>query len=161
MKCNAYGTERGHRLHLFECTNKIIVSMKDCNDVVQAEMLRAKNLPGNSKLQVASTRPPDVIYHDDQITLLKGVEKVKATKLGSSNMLSIDDLLHSTHPPSTLGLKLWNKMIQQASSVTSTPTPTLIDHRKAENPLESLHRDDWDDNIKKPTASLVACNTKK
>ena len=71
--------------------------MQGHDDVVQVDMIRVKNLPVSSKLWVASTRPLDEIYHEDPITLLKGAGKFTATKLNSSNMISIGDLLHATH----------------------------------------------------------------
>ena len=101
--------------------------------IVQVEALRVKILPGNSKPWVESTRPPGTIFHLDPITLPKVVGNVTAIRLSSSSMLAIGDLLHSTHPSSAAGLKLWSKILQKASSTMSTPTPDSIDYRKADN----------------------------
>jgi predicted flap endonuclease-1-like 5' DNA nuclease len=101
VRKNADGVEEGIRLPFFNYTGKKIVTMQRYEKLVIDELSRVNAIPRGEKRELENwagykQRKKGDIWENDKLTYLQGIGPVKAAKLSSVGINSINDLKNTS-----------------------------------------------------------------
>jgi hypothetical protein len=157
-KCNDQ-TISGRMLPAMTYSGKTIVTNKGFHNRQILEIARVKALPVGGHAWVVCNRK-NSLYRDDTIVAINGIgEKTYLNVFKPINIYTVGNLLDNKDNRQelscTTGLLLVkiNKYIDDAvercTNDDPLPVPPVTDHRKADNPYQSKHGDDWEKEIRK------------
>jgi len=147
----------GKRLALFDYTGKMILSPDDCDEALQKEMKCVKRLKSPGRwVQYEGGQLEHKIYADDTIQKLDKLGKVTKEQFHCYGNYSLKDLAQLTDEklgemdtiPNIKVVRWRDEEKQILEGRLDLERPKKVDHRKAENPYESLYKDEWMEKIK-------------
>ena len=130
----------------------------------------ARSKMGNpSQVWIADSRTEGVIYEDECITIIPGLKQKTLEKLQVHGISLVKDLkmlsddLNRTKEiaKATLGISLQKLLtfVTAAETCLEGNPPVPFDHRTADNPYESLYKDNWELEIDKACMAGKRCIT--
>ena len=157
------GDLEGIRLPFFNYTGKEVLAIKKYEKKIEEEIQRVKNLTyGKTAGWVVSSRDNDALFHDDCVSVMKGVGAKMKEKLENAGVHKIKDFIFDdTSPPavkaklisisdkSTISLTSIQKFYNQASTANPGACPPDTNYLFANNPYEARYGDNWRAEIKK------------
>jgi len=153
----------------FDCSGKIILTIKDFDHKMDQEINRIRKLSGGKGAGwIVSMREEGVLYSNDPLTALSGLGPATFKKLLDFDIVEVEDFAHQIdmdldklayHKVATRWqLADWRDLC--ALACENPPLPPDTDYRKASNPYLSRYGASWKDKIKSAcTMSQYVCVT--
>jgi hypothetical protein len=151
------GTEEGRRCYSFDYTGCNVVTITIHEKMVKDEIRRVKILP-HGGLWLEDRRVEGAIYEGDKIkkTTNIGIAKVRCSILSCYGIVTIGDLKNmSAHTKQQIVEErkmtsdLLMKLQYNVKDAILGDAPAKFDHRKTDNPYESMYGDEWNVEILK------------
>jgi hypothetical protein len=148
------GAIEGRRAVPFDCSGKVVLSMKDWSKKEKEEILRVKNLQGNALPWVEiQHEEAGIFYENDHVTKIQNVGKKTAERLATINVLTVRQLLDADIDDlmTICARRKLDKWRQDASDPLpgNAPPNVVTNHKLAANPCESRCGPEWKDCIAK------------
>ncbi len=86
------GKERGVRMNLLDYTQKKVISLKDTNKIIDAEITRVRKLPKGTKGWFVDSRENGMLYTNDPVIRVKGVGKKAEEFLQRNSIKTVANL---------------------------------------------------------------------
>ena len=150
------GKKKGVRLEAYNYSGKMLLSIKDFEAKIAAEINRVKNLSSASGYWINNNRKEGILYQDDKLSILKDISIKKEEKLAEHGIHTLNDLKGKTDKEiqeiATVITGISRKGLlnfrEKAKKCKEENKPLVIDHHKAKNPYLSKFGGDWEKHIK-------------
>ena len=145
-------------------TNKKIISEKEWNDRINAEIERVRNLKTQAKNSpwIYNERIADKrLWEMDDLIMLDNLGKTKSKQLLELGIKTIDDLNDFPNKDDIKIKGIKKILMQAASALPGNLTLQTLDYTKALNPYEAKYKTEWKEYISNSTAlsPFVSINT--
>jgi len=146
----------GVRLEPFDYSGKVIVTIKDYQKHMDAEISRVKKLTKRSEWKY-DPRPANAIFMDDSMDVINGIGAKTVEKLKGINILTVGQMrsniaekgTHRIHELSQVPKSIIEKCNEAINNhYVDENKPPLIDHTREENPYLSRYGGEWKERIK-------------
>lgn len=160
----------GRTLPIFDYTNRTLETKEDWDRKVKEEIDRVK--VGPPGIFCVDPRTPGELFGDDPVLRLPNVGPEKVKKLGTIGVRTIADLTCLTAAkladlrapsglPAGISRDAFDALLVAARLAAGPSAPKIVDHRKADNPYESLYGPTWEDELDKlPKLKGTQCITR-
>ncbi|ETV79113.1 hypothetical protein H257_07849 [Aphanomyces astaci] len=155
------GAKVGRRCTPFVYSGQWILTIEEMDRHINAEVRRVQALPGVSSPWVTGHRSTnDGIFENDCASRLKGIGKKLLDELAKVGITTVQDIANipseeipgivaQLHGISLRSMQKFKHTAQTANH--GSYVPRLVDHKKTDNPYESLFGTTWRDQIVKST----------
>jgi len=152
------GNDQGIMLKPFDYSGKVVLTIKDYNAKMDAEMGRIRKLTGGKGAGwIVSERDEDELYCDDPLSAIGGIGIKTLEKLAEFDVKTIADFSHVTDEDLQAMVKArigsWDRLFdwreQCDEAMKRPPAPPDIDFRKHSNPyLARYGTGQWEEKLK-------------
>ena len=168
------GELQGIRIPIFNYTGKEILTIKKYEKKVEEEIERVKNLTdGKTAGWIITSRPQDTIFHNDCVSVMKGIGMKTKEKLEIAGIRQVKDFISSDTSPDAVASKLTSiadssgcslttiqKFHAQASNATPGSCPNDINYLNSDNPYQARYGERWEEEIKKVRFMSKYCDVR-
>ena len=168
---------KGIRLPIFDYSGRQVLAINKYNEKVEIEIQRLKSksdAEARSSGWITNSRPPNVIYLNDNITCLKSVGKKIQEKLRKADILKVKDLVFIDKSPSeirslltsisdksSLSMNSITRLHRMALRAEPGSEPENINYLSSPNPFQARYGDRWEDEVKKLKSMKQYCCIKE
>ena len=85
--------QHGYRVNPFDYSEKTIITVSECKDMIQNEIARVKMMQRKTKKWVHDPRPDGALYLNDPVTRISKIGPAVGRKLNANGIETVGDLI--------------------------------------------------------------------